>query len=103
MSEHTALVLINNRIYEQFVVDDANKHLDGFVNIDKAICSVINADVGKRIVRACNHHEELVAMLKTFALCGFKREDGKTWAKCSPNDYDLEAAHALLAKIEGER
>ena len=55
------------------------------------------------IALACNHFEEMLDMLKVFAQCGFKREDGKTWAKCSPNDYDLEAVHALLAKIDGGR
>jgi len=43
---------------------------------------------------------EMYEALRAIAMCGFKREDGETWCKCSPNDYDLERAHALLAKID---
>jgi len=54
-------------------------------------------DANARILHAA---PEMYEALRAIAMCGFKREDGETWCKCSPNDYDLERAHALLAKID---
>ena len=70
---------------------------DGYIDKEEAEANA------RFIVTACNHFEEMYEALKAIAMCGFKREDGKTWAKCSPNDDDLERAHALLTRIEGEK
>ena len=51
------------------------------------------------VSEAVDNVTALLAACKMLASCGVQ-ENGK-WVKCAPNDSDLEAARAAIAKAEG--
>ena len=105
LDDHGHIYCAEHRKHAPFTDSDGNYHPDyhdGLVALPYG-CSleVTSRDVAELIVKAVNHHAELVAALENIMTTDCVAEhDNLTGGHCDEPDCWIEKARAVLAKVK---